>query len=198
MWLFTVSALIGIGLGMQDWFIPKTPVNLLLCFSLLVVNLPVKSFKGILLFFLCFFTGMIAEIVGVQTGTIFGEYSYGSNMGIKVMGVPFMIGIYWAVLVLVTNQIGKMFFKNTLAIALTATALMLGLDFIMEHMAPIFDFWTFSGGVAGIQNYLAWGVIALVLNLFATKMMTKGGEQFSIHLYLNQFAFFLISLLILS
>jgi len=31
-WLFVISALIGISLGFEDWFIPKTPLNLLIGF----------------------------------------------------------------------------------------------------------------------------------------------------------------------
>ena len=197
MWLFTISALVGIGFGMMDWFVPKTPVNLLLCFALMVVNLPVKDIKSISLFFICFITGMSAEIIGVHSGYIFGDYYYGDNMGIKLLGVPVMIGVYWSVLVMVTNQIARSIFKSIWGVTLFATLLMLGLDFLMEQMASTFDFWHFSGGVAGAQNYIGWGIIAFILNLLAFKMMEKGGERFSLHLYINQVAFFLVSLLLL-
>ncbi|MGK0314876.1 MAG: hypothetical protein ACI86M_001096, partial [Saprospiraceae bacterium] len=72
LWLFTCSALIGIGLGFADWFIPKTPLNLLIGLALLFVNVPLVSNKSKGLFLIAFFVGMFVEIAGVATGQIFG------------------------------------------------------------------------------------------------------------------------------
>ena len=40
-----------------------------------------------LIVFAIFFVGMIAEILGVQYGLIFGNYQYGNNLGLKLLGV---------------------------------------------------------------------------------------------------------------
>lgn len=42
---------------------------------------------------------MTTEIIGVNTGILFGDYAYGTVMGPKLLGVPFLIGINWFVIV---------------------------------------------------------------------------------------------------
>ena len=196
MWLFTISALIGISLGFEDWFIPKTPLNLLIGLALLFINIPLMSKKSKALFLVAFTVGMVVEIVGVRTGMIFGNYEYGSNLGMKVFGVPLMIGIYWAVLVIVTSHMAKSFFKNIVSASITGSLLMVGLDFLMEQMAPSFDFWYFEGGFASVQNYTAWFFVALFLQIIAYSWMPKYKGSFATHLYFNQVTFFAISFII--
>lgn len=41
-----------------------------------------------------------AEAVGVATGEVFGQYLYGDVLGIKLFGVPLLIGFNWTVVVL--------------------------------------------------------------------------------------------------
>ena len=198
LWLFTVSSLIGISFGFVDWFIPKTPLNLMLGFLLVLINVPFGKEYGKLAFIIFFLFGMILEIAGVIRGDIFGTYYYGSNLGFKVFGVPLMIGIYWAVLTTVTSQMARSIFNNTILIALFGASLMVGLDFLMEQMAHTFDFWHFKGNIAPFRNYVAWFLAAFVLHIFALKFIPKGGSRFSRHLYFNQVIFFLSTYLILN
>ena len=179
LWLFTVSSLIGIGLGHLEWFITKTPLNLMLGFLLVLINTPLKEKYGKSVFLFFFVFGMVLEIVGVISGEIFGTYYYGANLGFKVMGVPLMIGIYWAVLTVVTSQIARTYFSNILVIAFVGASLMVGLDFTMEQMAHRLDFWHFTGGVAPFKNYLAWFGASFFLHIIALKFIPKGGGRFS-------------------
>jgi len=197
MWLFTVSALIGISMGYLDWFIPKTPVNLLLCFLLLLINVPFGTARGSAAFVLSFLVGMGIEIAGVATGDIFGEYVYGANLGFKAWGVPLMIGIYWAVLVVVTSQMARQVFSGTIAASLTGAALMVGLDFFMEQMASQFDFWHFEHHIAPFQNYVAWFVTAFVLQVVTRICTPKSDGRFSLHLFMNQLVFFTVCYMLL-
>ena len=52
------------------------------------------------------------EAIGVATGKIFGSYHYGSNMHLKVLGVPLVIAFNWLVLALAINSISLRFFSN--------------------------------------------------------------------------------------
>ncbi|TAH06721.1 MAG: carotenoid biosynthesis protein, partial [Sphingobacteriia bacterium] len=77
--LFHVSGLIGILFSpYKEWFIQNTPVNLLVMTVLLFWNQQ-KINRLLLLFFAIAFTvGMVTEIIGVNTGFLFGNYSYGT------------------------------------------------------------------------------------------------------------------------
>ena len=193
-WLFHVSGLIGIIYSNASWFIKGTPVNLLLRFSLLLLNTE-WSKKMLFLVVLCFATGMLAEILGVQYGFIFGEYSYGKALGIKFMNVPLMIGINWCILIFITGFIAQFFLNKLWSRALLGTALMLTLDLVMEPVAPVLDFWTFTTGLASFHNYFGWALVAFPLQLIFHKAKVKMEGPFPFHLYILQFLFFIILLL---
>lgn len=192
-WLFHISALIGsLVFDQTSWFIPKTPLNLLMCFMLLVWIFPIRKKKEVLLFTALFLSGMLAEIIGVQTSLLFGEYTYGENLGPKVLGVPLIIGINWAVLTFITGAVTSRWITAPLFRVGTGTALMLFLDLLLEGIAPPFDFWEFSGGVAPLYNYICWGILALFMQTAFHLLKIKGHYGFSLNLFLAQASFFFI------
>jgi uncharacterized membrane protein len=188
--LFHISAIIGVSIGYQEWFVTKTPINLILSFVLLIWNYPIDNRKLWLLCALFFFTGMLAEWIGVNKGWLFGNYSYGENMGPKFDGVPYLIGIYWAVLTFVTGTISNKISNNFLVKIFSGAFLMTLLDFVMETSAPVFDFWTFEGGEAPFENFLTWFLVALALHWVFQKAKVQGNFLFSLILFLTQLVFF--------
>lgn len=191
-WLFHLSALAGILLFDRiEWFISKTPLNLGLCFLLLIWVYPIRNFSTIRLYGALFTAGMLAEIIGVQTGALFGSYVYGENLGPKLLGVPLMIGINWAVLTFITGCISKRWITGLTGRTVAGTALMLVLDLFLEGIAPAFDFWVFAGGEAPLYNYLCWGILALAMQYAYHLSDTRGNYPFSLNLYLSQALFFL-------
>lgn len=196
-WLFVVSALIGIGLGHVAWFIPKTPLNLLIGAVLLFLNFPINNAKTFSIWCFAFLTGMTAEAVGVNTGLLFGDYYYGENLGVKLLGVPLLIGVYWAVLSFITAAVGKKIFSKNVLAALCGAALMVLLDFFMEQLAGRFDFWHFKDGIVPLRNYVTWFIIAFLLQFLLLKSVKITDFKYSLHLFLSQIAFFAGCLLLL-
>jgi putative membrane protein len=189
-WLFHLSAIFGISLGFFDFFIPKTPINLGLSFLLLLWISPAYSWKKTGLIALFFLTGMLVEYLGVNYGLLFGEYAYGSNLGPKFKGVPWLIGVNWAMLVLITGTIANQLMVNRFFKVILGALLMILMDLPLEIIAPVFDFWEFSGGVAPLQNYIAWFIIAAGLHLFFQWGQLKEDTHFSFHLFTAQIVFF--------
>ncbi len=189
-WLFHLSAIIGITLGYTSWFVAKTPFNLLLAFTLLALNYPLNSTKKWLLTTVFFAAGMLVEWTGVHYGFLFGEYYYGQNLGPKVDGVPWLIGINWAMLVLITGAIASKIARHILWQVVFGAALMVGLDFFIEVSAPVFDFWIWETGTAPFRNYVAWFAIAAILHFLYQRARLQGDVLFSSHLYAAQFVFF--------
>ena len=54
--------------------------------------------------------GYVTEMIGVQTGLLFGDYSYNSVLGIKFFDLPLMIGPMWALVML---SIWSVFFSSS-------------------------------------------------------------------------------------
>ncbi|MEQ8925853.1 MAG: carotenoid biosynthesis protein [Fulvivirga sp.] len=189
-WLVHLSGIIGITLGYQEWFISKTNFNLILLCILSVVFFPVDNLKILLGLFLMFSIGFFSEWLGVNYGLIFGDYHYGENLGIKIGGVPLLIGMNWALLTILTGAIAQKVLKNKYAKIFSGTLLMLVLDIFLENSAPNFDFWYWHIGHPPLQNYIGWFTIALILQFIYHKLRIKGDSTFSLHLYAAQLIFF--------
>ncbi|MFD0932781.1 carotenoid biosynthesis protein [Psychroflexus salinarum] len=191
LWLFHISGIIGISLGFQDWFASRTALNLMIMFLALIFFFPLDSIKKWILFVVFGILGIYAEYLGVTFGLFFGEYAYGDNFGPKIFEVPVLIGINWAMLTFICGAIANNFSENLILKSLLGTFMMLFLDLFMEKVAPIFDFWEFSGGYAPIDNYIAWGIISFVFHLIFHLAKIKGKFLISFNLYLVQLVFFI-------
>ena len=193
-WIFHISGLIGIIYSNASWFIKATPFNLLLSFALLIINIEWNK-KLFFLVVTCFSVGMLSEIIGVNYGFLFGEYSYGNALGIKFKGVPLIIGINWCLLVFITGYISRFFFNSLIARTFLGIFLMLSLDIVMEPIAPILDFWIFKEGLASFNNYFGWAIVSFPLQLLFHRLNQNIEGPFPFHLYILQFLFFTILLL---
>lgn len=189
-WLFHIAALIGVSLGFQDWFVSKTTLNLSICLLLFFWVFPMDNLKKYAAFSLFFAGGMFAEWLGVNYGVLFGTYSYGSNFGPKLDGVPYLIGVYWGILTFISATLASFITSNAPLKIILAAGLMVFLDFFMEHSAPIFDFWTFEGGSAPFENYTTWFSIAVIFQVILHFLRQEGSTRFSFHLYMAQLIFF--------
>lgn len=190
-WLFHISAMIGITLGHVDWFVEKTPLNLSLSLLLFFVFYPIDSVKKVIAFTIFCTGGIFSEWLGVEHQLLFGEYAYGSNFGPKLEGVPYLIGAYWAILTFVTASILDYTKWHSGVKILLATILMVVLDFLMEQTAPIFDFWTFEGGIPTLENYVTWFALGMAFQVVLKLFKITGNKMLSAHIYLSQFVFFL-------
>ena len=127
---------------------------------------------------------MIAEGLGVNYGLIFGHYNYGDALGMKIYGVPWLIGANWSILTLCCGAIATDLTEAFFSRVLLGVGLMLLLDFVIEPIAPILDFWEFDNGIAPMQNYLGWFAIALPLHFLYQKLNVQiKGNFTTIYIY---------------
>ena len=189
-WLFHLSGLVGLLYIDKNLFASLTPLNLFISSTLLFVNQKSLMKKEVIIVFLIFSIGMIAEILGVNYGLIFGKYDYGDNLGLKLLGVPLLIGLNWVVLTFICGSISNHFIKNKYLSIVVAIILMLLIDITLEPIAPILDYWEFSGSIAPIQNYIGWAFTSLLTLSIYQFFYSKKEFTFSINLFLAQLLFF--------
>ena len=189
-WLFHISAIIGISLGYKDWFAGKTWLNLLILNMGLLFIFPLYKPKNLLAYSLIVLLGFLVEFLGVNYGWFFGEYQYGENLGKKIAGTPVLIGLNWAMLVFVTGQVAQNLLSKKWMQVSFAAGLMLLLDLLMEKTAPVFDFWEFKNEVVPVSNFIAWFVFAFLFQLIFQGLSSKGNNMISYHIYIVQFLFF--------
>lgn len=185
--------IVGIGSGWVPDIIFLTPLNLLISLGLVLWNHPQWSRATLACLLVAFGLGLSVEIVGVQTGLIFGEYEYGPVLGWKIWGTPLMIGVNWTMLVYCTGaSVNRLFGRwHWLLRAFVGALLMLCLDYFIEPVAIHYDLWDWGGAVP-IQNYIAWFVVSLLLLAMFHYFQRNITNKVAYYLLTLQFLFFLI------
>lgn len=142
------------------------PLLLVVCVGLLYLIYQRQQDTRLWLWTAVTYIGTFAtEAIGVATGLVFGEYHYGDTMWAQWLGVPFVIALNWALLILAMNDLAERWFKHPLVISLVASALIVAYDVAIEPVAIQLDYWQWHAGEIPLQNYLAWGVIAFAFSL---------------------------------
>lgn len=208
--LFHISGLIGILFTpYKDWFINNTWFNLLLMVDLLIITHPSKNIKFISFFIIATIAGFGAEVFGVNTGVLFGNYTYGNILGYKLFNVPLIISLNWFLIIYCTGMVTQsyeMFMlkkirEKGLAInkrmmifsfIIDASFLAVLFDWIMEPVAVKLGFWQWQNGKIPAYNYFTWMIISALLLALFRKLNYDRRNIFAVHLFIIQLLFFLV------
>ncbi len=117
-------------------------------------------FRASLSLILIFVGGFVVEYIGVHTGFLFGDYTYGAALGPKMGEIPLVIGVNWFCIVLASSSLVFSLKANRILKAILAGLLCTGLDFIIEPVAVKLDFWSWADSTIPIWNYVCWFAFA--------------------------------------
>ncbi|MBK8042336.1 MAG: carotenoid biosynthesis protein [Haliscomenobacter sp.] len=182
----------GVLLPIHPDFIFLTPLNLLVSLAVMLGFHQGWSSRFVGYLGICFAVGFGAEVYGVQTGRLFGAYTYGEVLGFKVLETPLLIGVNW---VLVTYSaaaaVWAVFPKlPRLAGSALAAGAMVLLDVLSEPDAIQYGFWTWENGDAPMQNYLGWFSVALPLQVLLGAWIGPVKNNVAVALFILQGLFF--------
>ena len=208
--LFNVIGLIGILYFGKFFFVQATVFNLLLMFALLLWTQHDRNGYFFLFFVAVFCLGIGVEMVGVNTGALFGDYHYGNVLGYKILNVPLIIGINWFVVIyccgisihtLLMKAISRIALDTgkkpmtlkALSVIIDGATLAVFFDWVMEPVAAKLGYWQWSGtGEVPLFNYLCWFMTSIVmLAVFQFSKFDKR-NKFAVNLLLIQLMFFLL------
>lgn len=167
-----------------------TPFQLIGTAVMLLANHSDIHKKEVVFFILTALIGFGVEVVGVQTGLIFGHYQYGSALGFQIAGVPLTIALNWLIMVYITGYLFRRMGREFQPFA--GALLMTGIDVIIEQVAPKLDFWTFAGESVPIRNYIAWFVIGYGLHFLGGRMGVRYHSKTAPMVLTSLFGFFLL------
>lgn len=190
LFIFHVVGVVGLSSDYQDLFLRLTPLNLLLSLGLFIWannDFSVQFYKVVAILFAL---GFLVEVIGVSTGVLFGEYTYGATLGFKLFETPLMIGVNWILLSLASFGISSFFLKKQLLIILLSSLLMVLMDVLIEPIAISLDFWTWALGDIPLQNYVMWFFVSLIMNVLMSFNRLKIDYRISFGLLLSQILFF--------
>ena len=187
--LVYISGSIGFVLN-PIFFSPFTPFTLLLTCFVFLIHIPISYKNYLIAFFSIALMGFFIEIIGVKTGLIFGNYSYGNALGYKLFNVPLIISINWAMLICASIAGINGVVKNKILVLCLSALLITIIDLLIEQVAPKLDFWTFQNGFPSIQNYLGWFGFAFCAAYFFYPIISKGNRNVSLIILILQIIFF--------
>lgn len=201
----------GVGLaGMllpftRELFIRITPLNLLFAAAFLFYG-ERPSWKVIISGSVIAVASFLIEAYGVNTGNIFGHYTYGTALGPELFKTPLIIGLNWFLLIYCTNVISRQIWSlmperepgrltsvtRFLFIVVTGSMLMVLYDLILEPAAMRLDMWSWEGDRVPARNYLAWFLFSA---LFHSVVRLWGEEEINrkaLPLFAVQLIFFAV------
>ncbi len=181
-------------------FMFLTPLVLLLSLALLLCCDRDRSKGGqlsrMLFYLFVFIAGFLVEMWGVNTGLLFGSYLYGSGLGPKIWGTPPLIGLNWVLMIYLTSAIFTPLKRNLLNGIILPSLLMVGYDLILEQVAPKMDMWSWQNDIIPLQNYLMWGLLAVIFHTVRYVMKVRDHNRMALPLFVVQTLFFLSILLL--
>jgi len=190
--IYYAIGLIGLSLPFTaKYFIYLTPISILInLFFILYFNINWGA-KFIIFGLLIYILSITAEIIGVNTGVIFGSYTYDNSiLGPKLLNTPLIIGINWFVLIYCTFIFINRFKFPVVIKILFGGVIMLIFDILLEPVAGKMLMWNWLNGEVPLLNYATWFILTcgFISIMYLGKIRIQ--NVVSTHLLLVQFMFF--------
>ncbi len=211
---FHISGFIAMGILKSASFVELTPLNFMVCAWLLywTQHTANKAFFGFCM--AAFLIGFFSEVIGVNTGIIFGDYAYGTTLGPKWKGVPYTIGLQWVVVTYCSGISLQMLWQKLLSkgklppilqhkaapfLAVVAGGSLLAVlfDWVLEPMAIGLNYWSWKGGKIPFLNYATWWLISMLILVLFYFLPFKKQNLFAVRLFVIQILFFIAMRMVL-
>lgn len=169
------------------------PFHLLLMLILMIISNEDRN-QYFWTFLLTTFTaGFVIELLGVNTGAIFGNYSYGTTLGPKFADIPLLIGVNWILVIYSTGVFMKEFgIRNHIIRAFAGALLITTLDVLIEPVAIKYGYWNWEDFEVPFQNYVGWFVFSFIMLRFFFLMKFRKRNLAATTLFIVQFIFFFL------
>ncbi len=115
--------------------------------------------------------GLLAESVGTRTGVPFGDYAYAGSLGPRLLSVPLVIPLAWAMFAYPCLLVGRLLSSTTIGATLWGGAALASWDLFLDPQMVEAGHWTWTGvqvslpgsGDVPISNYLGWILVAVLI-----------------------------------
>jgi len=172
------------------FFLPFTPSTLVYTGFVFILYQPIRDSAYLIWFSAVALMGFVAEVAGVATGYVFGNYTYGDTLGYKLLGVPLTISLNWTLLIGSAVSLASPFARGRWQLALAASIIVTLIDVLIERLAPKLEFWIFEGGTAGWHNYAGWMIVSFAGAYIAAPALREGHRGASWAILILQVYFF--------
>lgn len=111
--------------------------------------------------------GAVAEAVGVATGVPFGDYAYTDRLGPRLLDVPLVVPLAWAMMAYPAWRVAETLAGRRAMRVLVAALALAAWDVALDPQMVGFGFWDWPGGGpyedVPLSNFAGWVVVGVVL-----------------------------------
>jgi len=116
---------------------------------------------------------LAAEVIGVHTGLLFGEYAYATGLGPSVLGVPLLIPLAWTMLAYPAFIVARQLTTRRTATLLTGAWALASWDLFLDPQMVAEGHWRWAAGqqplpltgyeAIPLHNLAGWCAVSLLL-----------------------------------
>jgi len=196
-WIFFTVGIFGLGIPWsRQIFIRLVPLTFIVCLVILGIADQTRNRRLYWVSIIIFLAGWLVEVLGVNTGVIFGQYGYSLHMGPALFGTPFVMGISWLMMLYLTVAVVQGITMHPWYRTVLAAVLMVGFDFLLEPAAIWMKMWFWEGGKVPVLNYMTWFLVSLALASLFPLFRIRIRNRIALNLYVAQMVFFLLLIVI--
>ncbi|CAM3711163.1 carotenoid biosynthesis protein [Alkalicoccus chagannorensis] len=136
-----------------------------------------------------FVLSMVIESIGVHTGLYFGDYSYQTDFGPKIAGVPVTIGFAWVMVIATSHVLAAPAVHLLPAFRRTfyagyAALIAVTMDLAIDPVAfDVKQYWIWhDGGLyydIPFSNFAGWFFLSFVLHLVIAGLLFRGRDWYN-------------------
>ena len=130
-------------------------------------------------------TGLVAEAVGTATGVPFGQYDYADSLGARVLGVPVVIPLAWAMFAYPCLVVAQRLARTAAGAAAVGGLALASWDLFLDPQMVEAGHWRFRDvtaslpGAPGIpvSNYLGWLLVAVLMLALLQRLGRRSADD---------------------
>jgi putative membrane protein len=173
----------------HDIFVKLTPFTLIASLAFVLFYHQEYHPGFIVKAVLVYIAGFVIEAIGVNTGNIFGEYTYTRALGPQVFNTPLVIGINWLLLIYCISVPLQQTRLCPVIRSLAGASIMVAYDLLLEPVAVEMPMWEWKNDHVPVQNYIAWFIISFLMLLLMTNKKKQIKNNIALFMLIIQFIF---------
>ena len=176
----------------QAWYLYYTPYFILLNAILLLFYQKERSKSTLYFSVSTILLGFTVEVIALQTGSLYGPYTFGETLGVAVLGVPLVMPVYWLVNALSTAcLVNKLPLKKPWLLSTLGALLMILLTGVIHLLAPQLGFWSIASANGLIRLSLVGFLTGFALQYLFIRLKLSPKNPMAVYVYGGLLIFFL-------